>query len=301
MVVLAAGRSVRYGRLKQLDPIGPGGTTLLEYTLFDALSCGFERLVIVVRPEHESAFEPVVAPIRAVGADVRLAHQRDDDAQLPRDMENRRRPWGTGFAVLSARDCVEGPFAVGNADDVYGRAALCSLGTALTSGSDAHLVSYALDETLSPAGGVSRGICDVEAVSGRLRGIREGLGLEWDGEGGAVLGTDSGGGSIAVPPRTPVSMNLWGFPPGVWPLLTRDFEAFLERRPRPDEELYLSEAVGRWLDRGELRCQVLAYGEGWLGVTYPEDGPRVATALAGLVHSGVYPRDLWSSFQKGTP
>jgi len=297
LVVLAAGRSVRYGRPKQLDPIGPDGATLVEYALFDALRAGFERFVVVIRPEHEPDFRRLVAPVRTAGAEVQLAHQVDELVRTGHTAR-RIRPWGTGFALLAAAHHVDGSFAVGNADDFYGAAAFRVLGTALVDRPEAQLVAYALEETLSPEGGVSRGLCEVDPASGLLLGIREGLDLQRIPD-GRVRGRDVNGMELVLPGTTPVSMNLWGFHPEVWPLLSRDLDTFLGGGPGADDEFYLSEAVGRWLATDELRCAVLAGAEGWLGVTFPGDRPRVAQALAALVDSGTYPPALWSSSNEG--
>ena len=270
----------------------------MEYSIYDAARAGFRRVVVVVGPGLESTFLDHLGPVSAWGIDLHLVPQRDEGPEVGGWRGARRRPWGTGFALLRARSWVEGEFAVCNADDFYGRAAFSALGDSLPGSSSGLLIAYGLDDTLSDEGGVSRGLCEVDA-HGRLVELREGLELLRGEEG--VQGQDVEGRPLTVPAATPVSMNLWGFPPSFWDQLEERFRSFLERDPGPDDEFYLSEAVGELVESGSLTVQVVGAGSGWLGVTFPEDRERVARALAALVDSGIYPRRLWrrSSFDKG--
>ena len=292
LVVLAAGGSTRYGGLKQLDPIGPGGAALLEYALFDAARGGFERFVLVIQGELEGTFRRQLAPAIRWGLDLRFVSQPTYDPDFVSEAEARTRPWGTGFAVLAARRDIVGSFAVCNADDFYGRAAFQAVGDALRASDGCVLVSYPLGETLSDGGGVSRGVCVTEDGR-RLERIQEGLGLHRVD--GAVHGIDVAGSHIRVPLDTPVSMNLWGFGPSVLDALGGRLAAFFANSPGPEDEFYLSEAIGDLVSEGELTCRILDVGEGWLGVTFPDDRERVAQSLAALVDSGVYPAHLWRS------
>ena len=221
----------------------------------------------------------------------------------------RIRPWGTGFAVLTAAEQVDSPFAVCNADDFYGRGAYATLAAAMrgpgpsgtgsparrrTSPTHAITIGYPLEVTLSESGGVSRGLCEIDE-SGALRRLTEGLELRRAGnrEGDRAVGRDVAGRPLDVSLQTPVCTNLWGFQPDILPPLRDLFAAFLASRPGLDREFYLSEAVNDLIAAGRARCTVLSTRELWLGVTFPGDHAGVARSLRGLVDSGVYPMRLW--------
>ena len=299
LVVLAAGRSTRFGRLKQLAPIGPGGEALLDYALFDAALAGFTRFLLVVqetlRPDFDAHLRAAAAHLDIRYAYQRMAHPRLVDEPPP----GRTRPWGTGFAVLTAGERVDGPFAVCNADDFYGRGAYAALAGAMrgarsgSAGPTPHFtIGYPLEVTLSEGGGVSRGLCRIDE-SGALRRLTEGLELRRQGE--RAVGRDVGGRPLDVPVRTPVCTNLWGFQPDILPLLRRLFSAFLAAGPGLDREFYLSEAMNDLIAAGRARCAVLPTRERWLGVTFAADHAGVSDSLRGLVDSGVYPMRLWDA------
>ena len=310
LVILAAGRSTRFGRLKQLAPIGPGGEALLDYALHDAALAGFTRFLLVIqetlRPDFDAHLRDAAAHL-----DIRYAYQRMAHPGLVDDPPpGRARPWGTGFAVLTAGEQVDGPFAVCNADDFYGRGAYATLAGALA-GADAMVgaevptraiaIGYPLEVTLSESGGVSRGLCEIDE-SGSLQRLTEGL--ELSREGGRAVGRDVAGRPLDVPVRTPVCTNLWGFQPGILPPLRDLFAAFLASGPGLDREFYLSEAMNDLIAARRARCTVLPTRELWLGVTFPGDHPGVARSLRGLVDSGVYPmrlRDAWPTLRDAPP
>ena len=298
LVVLAAGRSTRFGRLKQLAPIGPGGEALLDYALYDAARAGFSRFVLVIReslrPDFDAHFRAAAV---AGGLDIgyayqRLAHPGLVDAPPP----DRVRPWGTGHAVLAAADQLDGPFAVCNADDFYGRGAYAALAAAMSgaaSGDPATFtVGYPLVATLSESGGVSRGICEIDETGALLR-LTEGLELRRAGD--RVVGRDVAGRPVNVALQAPVCTNLWGFQPTILPPLRDRFAAFLAAGPGLDREFYLSEAMNDLIAAGRTRCTVLPTRERWLGVTFPGDHAGVAQSLRSLVDSGVYPMRLWDA------
>ena len=328
LVILAAGSSTRFGRLKQLAPIGPGGEALLDYALHDAALAGFGRFLLVIQETLRPDFE---AHLRgaATHLDIRYAYQRMAHPGLVDDPPpGRTRPWGTGFAVLTAGERVDGPFAVCNADDFYGRGAYAALAGAMADartrpadpaeardslvGADpaasepgsaspaiggasparAIAIGYPLEVTLSESGGVSRGLCDIDE-SGALQRLTEGLELRREGD--RAVGRDVAGRPLVVPVRTPVCTNLWGFQPGILPPLRDLFGAFLAASPGLDREFYLSEAMNDLIAAGRARCAVLPTRELWLGVTFPGDHAGVAEALRGLVDSGVYPMRLWDA------
>ena len=310
LVILAAGRSTRFGRAKQLEPVGPGGASLLEYAIHDALLAGFGRFVLVVRESQRDEFEARLEPLRAAGVALSFACQRLAHADLaPLPPPGRVRPWGTGFAVLAAADALprQAPFAVCNADDFYGRAAYESLAQALADPPPevrAFTVTYPLADTLSDFGGVSRGLCEADP-DGTLRRMTEGLDLRLErgeprtGSGGrphvagpAVVGRTAAGTPIRAEPDSRVCMGLWGFFPEILPLLEERFRAFLAASPGTDEEFYLSETVSDLVEAGRARCGLLPTGEGWMGITFPGDRAEVAASLRELTAAGSYPTDL---------
>ncbi|MCY3707188.1 MAG: NTP transferase domain-containing protein [Gammaproteobacteria bacterium] len=299
LVILAAGRSTRFGRLKQLAPIGPGGEALLDYALYDAALAGFTRFLLVVQETLRPDFDEHLRDA-ATHLDIRYAYQRMAHPGLVDDPPSGRiRPWGTGFAVLTAGEEVGGPFAVCNADDFYGRGAYAALAGAMRGAQSApadarntihFTIGYPLEVTLSESGGVSRGLCEIDE-SGALRRLTEGLELRLDGD--RAVGRDVGGRPLDVPVQTPVCTNLWGFQPDIVPHLRDLFAAFLASGPGLDREFYLSEAMNDLIAAGRARCTVLLTRERWLGVTFPGDHAGVAESLRGLVDSGVNPMRLW--------
>ncbi len=307
LVVLAAGRSTRFGRLKQLAPTGPGGAALVDYALYDGALAGFQRFVLVIQEALRRDFDRHVAPARAAGLDIRYACQRLRhpglvDAPPP----GRTRPWGTGHAVLAAAEQIDGTFAVCNADDFYGRGAYAALARAMggatgapgeaAMGAPCFTVGYPVGGTLSESGGVSRGICEVDG-RGALQRLTEGLELRRAGE--RVVGRDVAGRPVDVGLQALVCTNLWGFQPSIVPELRALFAAFLADGPGGgpglDREFYLSEAMNALVAAGRARCVVLPARERWLGVTFPGDHAGVAESLRGLVDSGVYPMRLWDA------
>ncbi len=287
LLVLAAGLAQRYGRPKQLDPVGPGGQALLDYAIFDARRAGFGRVVLVTRAALAPGLQAHVERIHGA-LPLAIVEQRLDD--LPggiRPPADRVRPWGTGHAVYAAREALEGPFAVCNADDFYGHAAWTALGRHLRQGREAALVGYTLAATLSDAGGVSRGLCEVEG-DGRLRALREAVDLVR--EGARVLGRDVLGAPLILPPDAIVSMNLFGLPPGAAGLLAERLEAFLAGHGGDlAAEFYLSEALHQLVGAGRLAVRVLPAGTGWMGMTHPADREGVVRRLAELHAAGAYP------------
>ncbi len=311
LVILAAGRATRFGRLKQLVPIGPGGEALLDYALYDGALAGFSRFVLVIQEALREDFDAHLAPARAAGLDIRYACQRlAHPGLVDTPPPGRTRPWGTGHAVLTAGEHIDGPFAVCNADDFYGRGAYAALAEAMRGASgharNSHCkvditycnadmtctIAYPLEVTLSGSGGVSRGICEV-GEAGALQRLTEGLELRRDGD--RVRGRDVAGRPVDVALQTPVCMNLWGFPPQILPAMRDLFTAYLADGPGSDREFFLSEAISDLIAAGRARCTVLPTRERWLGVTFPEDHPAVAGSLRGLVDSGVYPMRLWDT------
>ena len=296
LVLLAAGMGSRYGGVKQLDGVGPGGATLMDYSIYDAARAGFGRVVFVIRPELDEAFRTTILPRYAGRLEVATVHQRLADVPAGESLPaGRTKPWGTGQAVLAAAAEVQGPFAVANADDFYGAAAFQAaaefLRTPSPNGTPVFvLVGYELRDTLSEQGTVNRGACRVSA-DGWLAGIEEVFDIARSAD-GTLVGRGHEG-HVALAPDALVSMNLWCFTPAVFPLLAAGFARAFPTLGATGEYL-LPTAMEAALRRGEARVRVLDAGSRWYGLTHPADRPRVAAALAALVRAGVYPERPWA-------
>ncbi|HYP16580.1 MAG TPA: nucleotidyltransferase [Opitutus sp.] len=291
LLVLAAGMGSRYGGLKQIDPVGPAGETVLDYAVFDALRAGFGRVVFVIRREFEALFRERVGAKYAGRTRVDYVFQSLDS--LPSGFAaptGREKPWGTGHAVWCAREAVRENFAVINADDFYGRDSFVQLAAFLQQPSAAGaagstefaMVGFRLANTLSEHGAVSRGIC-ASGAGHRLRSIVERTGIHASEVG---RGRELSGDEI-------VSMNCWGFRPALFPALDRQFGEFLQRAPDAKAEFYLPAAVSTMIARGEAAVRVLPTASARFGVTYREDNPRVVSAIEDLVRGGAYPAKLF--------
>ena len=288
LLVLAAGLGSRYGGLKQIDPVGPFGETLLDYSVFDALRAGFGRIVFVIRRDFEGLFRERVASKYAGRVAVDFVFQSLD--VLPADFAlpvGREKPWGTGHATWCAREALREPFAVINADDFYGAGSFQQLAAFLShaTANEAAMVGFHLGNTLSEAGAVSRGVCTVDP-GGELLSVTERTG---------IVATDAAPGG-ALTPETIVSMNCWGFTPAIFPQLDEEFRIFLRKIGElgpAKAEFYLPAAVSNLISRGELRTHVLPTESQWFGITYREDKPQVVASIKTLVEAGVYPERLW--------
>jgi NDP-sugar pyrophosphorylase family protein len=287
LVVLAAGQGSRYGGLKQIDPVGPGGETMLDYALYDAERAGFQRVVFVIRRDFEAAFRERMN--ERFGGAMELAYAFQALDALPPGFTvpaGREKPWGTGHAVWCARDVVHDNFAVINADDFYGADSygeLASFLAARTQQPKFALVGFRLANTLSEHGSVSRGVCTA-TPAGALQSIVEQS---------AIKPEDVGPGK-KFDPDTIVSMNCWGFTPALFPLLDAQWQEFLAAHGRElKAEFYLPAAVSAMIGRGQAEARVLPTESSWFGITYREDKPRTMTAIEELVNAGIYPPQLW--------
>ena len=295
LAVLAAGAGSRYGGLKQLVPVGPSGEALLEYSVFDALRAGCERVVLVVRPETEPEFRRRLDGGMARRVPVSYVHQRVDAPLGGEPSPQRVKPWGTGHAVLAAGAAVEGPFGLVNADDYYGAEAYAVLASFLTAARDGRrlaVLGFPVAATLSTSGPVSRALLDVGA-GGELREIVELF--EVRSEGGRILHRDAGGRERALRGDERVSMNMWGLTPDVIPEFRRRFAEFLARaRDLAEAEFLLPEVIQSMIRQGRFRVDVLPASGEWCGLTFRRDRQRVRSVIGALIAAGRYPQDLWA-------
>lgn len=294
LLVLAAGIGSRYGGLKQIDPVGTAGETIMDYSIFDALRAGFGKVVFVIRREIEAAFKNFIAGRFENRIDVQYAFQELDD--LPagfRVPSARKKPWGTGHAILVAGDAVREPFAVINADDFYGAASFRLIHDHLRSGADDHaMVGFVLRNTLSEFGSVARGVCQIDDA-GFLRGVTELTKIERDDPGAKF--TDESGRVHRLSGDEIVSLNMWGFTPSLFARLREQFIDFLRKHGMEEKsEFYIPTVVNALVNSGRSRLRVLRTPDRWFGVTYKEDRPRVVDGIRQLLTRGDYPERLWS-------
>jgi len=284
---MAAGLGSRFGGTKQLAEVGPSGEAVLDYTIADARAAGFGPVVLIVRSEIAELVAAHLARFHTDAADFTLVCQDREPTAPPRP-----KPWGTGHAVLTAAPHVQGAFAVVNADDFYGRAAIGSLARALHDDGGPgrfHLVGYRLAATLSPRGTVSRGVCSVDDAD-QLVGVREHTAIARD-EGGTIRAGLPDGPVLAD--DTLVSMNLWGLDASLFGALTDGFERFVaEHVEDPGAEYLLPEIIAGEVARGAATVRVQPTGTEWLGVTYPGDLEDVRERIGQLVADGTYPSPL---------
>ena len=300
LVVMAAGMGSRYGGLKQIDPVGPNGEVIIDYSLFDARRAGFETVVFIIKHEIEDAFKEAIGNRISKVMDVRYAFQQLDDLPdgytAPAD---RTKPWGTSHAILSARDVIDAPFAVINADDYYGPEAFQVIYDYLSTHEDGDVYSYAmvgylLKNTVTENGHVARGIC-VENADNTLAEVTERTRIETF-EGGIHFTEDDGASWTDVPGDTVVSMNLWGFTPGFVTEAQNRFAKFLDKALVENPlkgEYFLPSVVSELIAEGKAKVQVLRSHDKWYGVTYKEDKPVVVAAIGEKIESGLYPAKLW--------
>lgn len=298
LVIMAAGMGSRYGGLKQIDPITEQGAFILDFSIYDALQAGFDRVVFVIKEENYDVFRETVGNRIAGKIKVEYAFQKLDDIPAPHTVpDGRVKPWGTGHAVLSAASIVDDNFAVINADDFYGRDAFIQLANYLRDAKAEEgvepfcMVGYALENTLTEHGTVSRGQCSTDEA-GQLTGIVERTKIQRTETGAEYLDGDVW---YALPSDTTVSMNCWGFTPAAMGYMEKCFAEFLgaESGDPLKREFYLPAAVESMMKDGLCRVQVLETSAVWQGVTYPEDKPRVMAGIRALIADGTYPEKLW--------
>jgi NDP-sugar pyrophosphorylase family protein len=299
LVVMAAGMGSRYGGLKQIDPVTDKGEIIIDFSLYDALMAGFEDAIFIIKKEMEEDMRALIDEGAAKSLNIRYAYQSIDDVpEWVNVPKGRVKPWGTGHAVLAARNLVDGPFAVINADDYYGPAAYQLMREYLSSAADDDklryaMVGYRLTNTITEHGSVARGICKVDK-DGYLTGIDERLKVMRRGEG--IAYEDEGGRWAELPPDTTVSMNFWGFTDSFIGELESGLTGFFENDVRGDalkSEYLLPRIVGRLVSGGRASVKVMDSQDRWYGVTYKDDKEQVMSALQSLKDRGIYPDKLW--------
>ncbi|KAF5075055.1 MAG: nucleotidyltransferase [Bacteroidales bacterium] len=296
LVVLAAGMGSRYGSLKQVDGLGPNGETIIDYSAFDALRAGFGKVVFIIRKSIEADFVGAFAERFKGKVPYEVVFQELD--MLPEGFTcpaDRTKPWGTAHAVWAARNAVNEPFAVINADDFYGADSFQVMAKALSEPNlkpgTYFMVGYRLGNTLSEEGSVSRGVCSTNAQS-YLETVVERTKIQRVN--GTVCYTDENGNEVAVDENLPVSMNFWGFTPDYFEHTERMFSEFLKTSiDNPKSEFYIPLVVNTQIESGSATCKVLPTSAEWFGVTYPGDKPIVVSRLAQLAKDGIYPSPLW--------
>ncbi len=298
LLVLAAGMGSRYGGLKQLDPMGPNGEVILDYSVFDAIRAGFGKVVFIIRKDFEEAFKSQVGARFADKIEVDYAFQSLDD--LPEGFsvpEGREKPWGTAHALRAARNVVNTPFAVVNADDFYGADAFVKAAEFLTKPACAcsckskyGMIGYPLKNTLSDHGDVNRGICGIQ--NGFLDSAEEYTEIKVEAD-GVCRGNNLKGERLPVNPEELVSMNFWLFPASFIQQIEDHFVAFLkDHGTEQKSECFIPTVVDELIHNGSATCTVIETSASWLGVTYPSDKPAVVESIVKLVETGVYPASL---------
>ncbi len=300
LVIMAAGMGSRYGGLKQIDPIDGHGNLIIDFSIYDAVAAGFEKVIFIIKKSIEKDFKEQIGSRMERHVEVAYVYQELD--RLPEGYacpEERVKPWGTGHAVLCcAGELGDAPFAVINADDYYGRSAFKTIYEQLSNmedGDKCHytMVGYDLYKTLTDYGHVARGVCSLDEA-GMLQGIVERTQIEKHGDRAEF--TEDGASWTALPENTIVSMNLWGFTPSILKELENRFPSFLDSGLSSNPlkcEYFLPSVVDQMLRENRADVKVLRSSDNWYGVTYKEDRERVVKAICGLKEAGMYPERLW--------
>lgn len=296
LVIMAAGMGSRFGGIKQLEPVGPSGEIIMDYSIYDALEAGFNKVVFIIRKDLEKDFKEVIG--NRIERLVKVEYVFQELDNLPTGFSNpegRTKPWGTGHAILSCKDVVKEPFVVINADDYYGKEAFSKIYDFLNSthGDNKYcMAGFILGNTLSDNGTVTRGVC--KGVNGLLKDIVETSGIIRDGDHAKAL--DSQGNSINLELESLVSMNMWGFKPSLFVELEKgfiDFQTKLSENDNMKKEFLLPEVVGDLIDDKKAEVSILKTSDKWFGVTYREDKDTVVNSFLELINKGVYPTKLF--------
>lgn len=298
LLILAAGMGSRYGGIKQMDAFGPNGETLIDYSIYDAIQAGFGKIVFIIRKDFSEEFKKIFDGKLEKHPSVKVEYvyqEMDSFLEDHKPPQDRQKPWGTAHAVLCARDVIEEPFAVINADDFYGREAFDLMKTFLEeecSEKRYAVMGYELGKTLSEHGSVSRGVCTVND-QGNLETITERTKIYRDN--GSIIYKDDDGEEHVASPKTPVSMNYWGFHPNIFALLEKRFQEFLtENITKSKAEFLIPSVVDYYIANKMGTVKVIRTSVQWFGVTYQEDAPAVKKNLKALISNGTYPEKLWT-------
>jgi len=296
LVIMAAGMGSRFGGIKQLEAVGPSGEIIMDYSIYDALEAGFNKVVFIIRKDLENDFKEVIG--NRIEKLVKVEYVFQELSNLPTGFtkpEARTKPWGTGHAILSCKDTVREPFVVINADDYYGKEAFRKIYEFLnkTDGEDKYcMAGFVLGNTLSDNGTVTRGVC--KGVNGLLKDIVETSGIIRDGDHAKAL--DSQGNTISLDLESLVSMNMWGFKASLFVELEKgfiDFQTNLSGNDNMKKEYLLPEVVGNLIDDKKAEVSILKTSDKWFGVTYREDKETVEKSFLELINKGVYPSRLF--------
>lgn len=295
LLILAAGMGSRFGGLKQVEPVGPSGEAIIDYSIYDAIRAGFGKVVFVIRESFADAFKEKFDNLLKGKIEVEYVYQELN--MLPKGFtlpEGREKPWGTSHAILVAKDVVNEPFCALNADDFYGKAAYKVMADFLTSSenkTEYSMVGYHLKKTLSEFGSVSRGICDVDENQ-NLNKIVETLTIVKKGD--EIISIEEDKSETLLTGEESVSMNIWGFKPSVFGTIEAKFSDFLRAEMhKPKSEMYIPSVVFEMIDEQKATVKVLEADSPWFGVTYKEDKPFVVEKINALIEKGEYPENLW--------
>jgi dTDP-glucose pyrophosphorylase len=296
LLILAAGMGSRFGGLKQVEPVGPNGEAIIDYTIYDAIRAGFGKVVFIIRESFADAFKEKFDEKLKGKIDVEYVYQELD--KLPEGFslpEGREKPWGTAHAILVAKDAVQEPFCALNADDFYGKNAYRVMADFLTSSEEEtefSMVGYQLRNTLSDFGSVSRGICEVNDRQNLVKIVETKKIFK---KGDAAVSVEEDGSETPMTGNENASMNIWGFKPSIFKILEEKFVEFLKNEiDKPKSEMYIPSVVFEMIDDGLAEVKVLEANSPWFGVTYKEDKPIVVEKIKALVEKGEYPEKLWA-------
>ncbi len=296
LLIMAAGMASRYGSMKQIQEFGPGGATIMDYSIYDAIEAGFKRVVFIIREDFAENFKNTFEPKLKGKIETEYVYQ-DMDAYLGEYSvpEGRTKPWGTSHAILCASKAVNEPFAVINADDFYGKDAFKKAHNFLSNECDEKtyaLLGYELSNTLSENGSVSRGVCEVDQNNNLVQIVER---LKVYEEDGKIVYEEGDGSKHEIPENFKASMNFWCFHPSLFPFLENEFQEFLkENINTPKAEFLIPHSADRFIKKGLGIIKVIPTAAQWFGVTYKEDAPVVKRKLTELVEDGAYPINLWT-------